>query len=229
MDVFEASAAEGFRPSDYLTPDLDLAAAGTDPLKLAAVETAFSGSALRYAQHVYGGRIAPTTVSSLWTVTPKPINGTEMLMKLASAEDPAAVLADLEPKHKEFLLLKQALANFNDGLVEQQLSVPEGEVLKPGMDDARVPLLRQRLNVAEPEIAESATTAPGPEPHLRRSAGRGGEDLPGKPRPDRSTASSGPQPSPPSTAAPRRPRKTSSPTWNAGAGCPRTSATSTST
>ena len=42
MDVFKASAAEGFRPSDYLTPDLDLAAAGTDPLKLAAVETAFS-------------------------------------------------------------------------------------------------------------------------------------------------------------------------------------------
>ena len=93
---------------------------------------------------------------------PRRINGTEMLMKLASAEDPAAVLADLEPEHKEFLLLKQALANFNDGLVEQQLSVPEGEVLKPGMDDDRVPLLRQRLNVAEPDIAESATTAPGP-------------------------------------------------------------------
>lgn len=162
MEVFEASAAEGFRPSDYLTPELDLSAAAGDPVKLAAVETAFSASALRYAQHVYGGRIRPTDVSSLWTITPKTINGTEMLMKLASAEDPAAVLAELEPKHKEFLLLKQALANFNDGLVEQQLSVPEGEVLKPGMDDARVPLLRQRLNVSEPEIAESATTAPGP-------------------------------------------------------------------
>jgi murein L,D-transpeptidase YcbB/YkuD len=162
MDVFRASAAEGFRPSDYLTPELDLSTVADDPLKLAAVETAFSASALRYAQHIYGGRIRPADVSSLWTVTPKAINGTEMLMKLASAEDPAAVLADLEPQHKEFLLLKQALANFNDGLVEQQLSVPEGEVLKPGMDDARVPLLRQRLNVAEPEIAETATTAPGP-------------------------------------------------------------------
>jgi murein L,D-transpeptidase YcbB/YkuD len=162
MDVFRASAAEGFRPSDYLTPDLDLAAAGTDPLKLAAVETAFSASALRYAQHVYAGRFKPTDMSSTWTLTPKRINGPEILMQLASADDPAAMLAALEPKHAEFQRLKQALAGFNDGLVEQQLSVPDGAVLKPGMEDPRVPLLRQRLNVSEPEIPESATTAPGP-------------------------------------------------------------------
>ena len=95
-----ASAAEGFRPSDYLTPDLDLAAAGTDPLKLAAVETAFSavGAALCPARLRRPHR-PDRRVSSLWTVTPKTINDTEMLMKLASADDPAAVLAELEPKH----------------------------------------------------------------------------------------------------------------------------------
>lgn len=159
IDVFKDAESEGFRPSDYLTPDLDLAVAGTDPAKLAAVETAFSASALRYAQNAYAGRIRPIDVSNLWTVTPRHIHESAMLMQLASAADPAAVLRALDPKHKEFLLLKQALATFNDGLVEQQLTIPDGNILKPGMKDERVPLLRQRLNVSEPDIAESATTA----------------------------------------------------------------------
>ena len=47
IDVFKASTAEGFRPSDYLTKDIDVTAAGTDPQKLAALETAFSASAVR--------------------------------------------------------------------------------------------------------------------------------------------------------------------------------------
>src|SRR5690606_17122195 len=38
MAVFRNAATEGFRPSDYVTPELDLVAAGTDPAKLAAVE-----------------------------------------------------------------------------------------------------------------------------------------------------------------------------------------------
>jgi len=38
IDVFKASELEGLRPSDYLTKDLDPAAAGSDPTRLAALE-----------------------------------------------------------------------------------------------------------------------------------------------------------------------------------------------
>ena len=160
MDVFKDAAAQGFRPEDYLTPDLDLSAVGDDPLKLAAVETAFSAAAMRYAQHAAGGRINPLDVNKLITVKPRQINPTEMLMQLASAEDPAAVLMDLHPKHREFIQLREALATFNDGMVEDQIEIPGGPTLKPGMRDDRVALLRQRLNVEAPEVAESATEAP---------------------------------------------------------------------
>jgi murein L,D-transpeptidase YcbB/YkuD len=103
VEVFKKAELEGFRPSDYLTPELDVAAAGTDPVKLAALETAFSSAVTRYAQDAYGGRIAPTEVSKLWTITPKRINDAEVLMQLASSDTPDQILGDLSPKGREFV------------------------------------------------------------------------------------------------------------------------------
>lgn len=163
MEIFKGAAAEGFRPSDYLTPDLDLAAAGTDPAKLAAVETAFSAAAARYAQDIHGGRIAPTAVNKTWTITPKRINEADMLMKLAAADDPAKIFTELEPKHAEFHRLKAALVKFDDSASIDQVEIPDGKTLKPGMTDERVPLLRQRLGVAEPDVPETAGAAAAPD------------------------------------------------------------------
>lgn len=151
--LFEKSAEEGFRPSDYITPALDVAAAGSDPAKLAALETAFSDAALRYAQDIYGGRIRPTAVSSLITEKPKRIDEAAILQKLAEAKDPAAVLFALEPRHPEFLALKAALAKFSNDAVEEQITIAEGITLKPGMSDPRVPDLRKRLDLTAEDPA----------------------------------------------------------------------------
>lgn len=163
MEVFRNAEAEGFRPSDYLTPDLDLSAAGTDPTKLAALETAFSAAAIRYAQDAYGGRIAPTAVNKTWTITPKRINEAEMLVKLAASDAPDQILLDLSPKHAEFQRLKAALAKFGAGDAIEQVAIPDGKTLKLGMTDERVPLLRQRLGVAEPDVPETAGAEAAPD------------------------------------------------------------------
>jgi murein L,D-transpeptidase YcbB/YkuD len=156
--VFKNAALEGFRPEDYLTPDLDLAAAGTDPVKLAALETAFSSAAVRYAQDAFGGRVDPRKVDNDWTITPKRISEADTLMKLAESATPDQVLYDLSPKSREFLGLKAALAKFykDDEVKDDAIAIPDGKLLKPGMQDERVTLLRQRLNVAEPDIPETS-------------------------------------------------------------------------
>jgi murein L,D-transpeptidase YcbB/YkuD len=158
ISVFKASELEGFRPSDYLTADIDVAAAGTDPLKLAALETAFSAAAVRYAQDAYGGRISPLAVDRNWTIAPKRINEAELLVQLAASSEPDKVLLDLSPKTREFLGLKAALAKFytSGDVVEDEVSIPEGKLLRPGAQDERVTLLRQRHNVPEPDIPETA-------------------------------------------------------------------------
>lgn len=157
IDVFEQAEREGFRPSDYLTADLDVKAAGTDPAKLAALETAFSSAAIRYAQDAYGGRIAPTDVNPTWTITPKRINEAEMLVKLAASTAPDQLLLDLSPKQREFIQLREALAKFyGSDVVDAAITIPEGPLLRPGAKDDRVTLLRQRLDVPEPDIPETA-------------------------------------------------------------------------
>jgi murein L,D-transpeptidase YcbB/YkuD len=157
IQVFKDSELEGFRPSDYLTADLDVAAAGTDPAKLAALETAFSSAAIRYAQDAFGGRISPLDVNKTWTIAPKRINEAEMLVKLADSSEPDKLLLALSPTQPEFLGLKAALAKFYDGAVmDAAITIPEGKLLKPGMQDERVTLLRQRLDVPEPDIPETS-------------------------------------------------------------------------
>lgn len=158
--VFEQAELEGFRPSDYLTPDLDIAAAGSDPEKLAALETAFSGAATRYAQHAYGGRLRPIDVDSVWTITPKRVDAASLLITLAESDSPDQILRDLSPRHREFLRLREALAKFYDGsVVDDSVTIPDGPLLRPGMRDERVTLLRQRLDVPEPDIPETAGAA----------------------------------------------------------------------
>ncbi|WP_055046219.1 L,D-transpeptidase family protein [Devosia sp. A16] len=160
IQVFKNSELEGFRPSDYLTADLDVAAAGTDPAKLAALETAFSSAAIRYAQDAFGGRVSPLEVNKTWTIAPKRINEAEMLVKLAASSEPDKLLLALSPTQPEFLGLKAALAKFYDGAVmDAAITIPEGKLLKPGMQDERVTLLRQRLDVPEPDIPETAGAA----------------------------------------------------------------------
>jgi murein L,D-transpeptidase YcbB/YkuD len=157
IDVFKKSELEGFRPSDYLTADLDPAAAGTDPAKLAALETAFSAAAVKYAQDAFGGRVNPLDVNSTWTIAPKRINEAELLVKLAGSDDPGQILLDMSPKQREFIALRSALAKFYDNsVIDAAVTIPEGATLKPGMKDERVTLLRQRLDVPEPEIPETA-------------------------------------------------------------------------
>ena len=147
LKLFEAAESEGLRPSDYLTPDLDPAGAKGDPAKLAALETAFSGAALRYATHLYNGRIIPQSIDANFDIQPKPLDTAALLVQLAGSPDPVAVLAALEPAHPEFLALKSALATFDETQTDRPAQIAEGPSLKPGMSDPRVPLLRTRLEL----------------------------------------------------------------------------------
>jgi murein L,D-transpeptidase YcbB/YkuD len=161
IDVFKNAELEGLRPTDYLSAALDPAAAGSDPARLAQLETDFSAATLDYAQDAYGGRINPLDVGKLLVIKPKRLDAADTLTRLAASEDPAKFLLDLDPPHKEFQLLKAALAKFydKDAVRTETITIPEGKILKLGMEDDRVPTLRERLAVPAPEIPEGAANA----------------------------------------------------------------------
>jgi murein L,D-transpeptidase YcbB/YkuD len=147
IKLFEKAELEGLRPSDYLTDALDLTDIENEPERLAALETEFSQSAIRYAQHAAGGRINPRSVSRSITLNPTRIDGAKMLIDLVQSSDPAALLYGLHPTHREFTALRQELAKKLDGVEEEQIIIPGGQLLKLGRTDDRLPLLRTRLEV----------------------------------------------------------------------------------
>ncbi|MBS3847187.1 L,D-transpeptidase family protein [Devosia sp. BSSL-BM10] len=155
IKLFEAAASEGLRPSDYLTAELDVTTVDNDPIKMAALETAFSRATMRYATHIYTGRIVPGSISSQLDITPKKLDEASLLVQLASSNDPVKVLSALEPTHPEFVALKAALADFDRIQAERPVQIAAGATLRPGMSDPRVPVLRQRFEIAD--AGDSAT------------------------------------------------------------------------
>jgi len=161
IDVFKDAASEGFRPSDYLTPAIELSTAGTDPERLADLETAFSAATVHYAHDAYMGRIAPEAVSANIDPETKRLDTAGLLVKLATSDAPDKVLADLDPLDPEFAALKTALAKLNgNDDAPDPVVIPAGKTLKPGMKDARLDLLRQRLKVPAPEGADALVYDP---------------------------------------------------------------------
>ena len=145
--LFENAASEGLDPADYLTPEIDAARLSSDGIELATLETAFSAATMRYADHLHNGRINPQSISTLLDLKRKPIDEAALLEKLAQSKDPAKILMQLEPQHREFQALKAALASFEQSNAARPTPIGDGPVLRPGNSDARLPAIRARLKL----------------------------------------------------------------------------------
>jgi L,D-transpeptidase YcbB len=145
----------GLNPSDYPLPEFK---AGATPDELAEAELKFTASVLNYARHAQIGQIHFSRVGAdiaFKLVAPEPA---EVLTKLADAKDVAAALDSYNPPQDGFKALKEKLAELraNNGQIAKSedekkpapVKVSEGKTLRPGMKDARVLQIRQRLNVA---------------------------------------------------------------------------------
>ena len=142
-----ASAGDdGLEPSDYPVPNF----AAADAQALAEAELRFTNSILDYARHANSGRVHFTRVSGdihYHLDLPDPANS---LAKLAATNDAASALASHLPQHEGYKALRSKLAEARGQPQVRQpevVRIPEGPSLKPGIEDARVALLRKRLNV----------------------------------------------------------------------------------
>src|SRR4029453_6870763 len=71
----------------------------------------------------------------------------EVLKSIALESDPAAYLRSLQPRHPQFKHLRQKLLQMRAQSSTSQPSIvlPEGPVLRKGIEHDQVALLRQRL------------------------------------------------------------------------------------
>jgi len=152
----------GLKASDYTLPKAD----GFDPKDpkatywLADAEVKLSYAVLDYANDARGGRIDPQRLSENLDPTLALPDPSEVIASIAFRSDPAAYLRSFQPDQPQFEALRQKLLELRGGKPVETakpdvVTLPDGPVLKFGVEDEQVALLRKRLNVqSEPGTNE---------------------------------------------------------------------------
>ncbi|MEX1108930.1 MAG: L,D-transpeptidase family protein, partial [Dongiaceae bacterium] len=158
-----AAGADGLDPQAYHHQEIVTLLSADSAQDLARVEVLLSEGLAWLAQHLAAGRVDPALAERLNALYPNGIDPQTVLIAAIDAPDLAAFVASYAPDQEEYRRLKQALGNFRqmaaDGVAWPTL--PEGEALKPDMQDARVPLLRESL-IAHGDLAIDAPAADDP-------------------------------------------------------------------
>lgn len=144
----------GLRTADYKLPQI----ASFDPAapdaveQLADAELKISSAVVEYARDARGGRIKPQSLSK--NLDPKLFlpEPAEVISFIAIRSDPAAYLRSFQPNHPQFEALRKALLAERGGNQAESsetgvVVIPNGPLLKLGVEHGQVALLRKRLEV----------------------------------------------------------------------------------
>lgn len=147
LDVLQAADDEGLSPATYDVARIGQLMDDGRPAARAELEWAVSRAYVRYAGDVYAGRINPRTLDNEHHHRPRRVSPRTLLEAAASDPNPAGLLRTLPPRSPDYTALRTLLADLRAEAARgvRWVSVPPGETLKPGMQDARVIALRARL------------------------------------------------------------------------------------
>lgn len=144
---------DGLDPADYHLPLLEklsqqLNEAGSTPVLRAQYDVLLTEALLRLAYHLSFGKVDPETFDAQWNYG-RTLASTDVAQEVEqalAAEDVYQRVEALKPTHPLYVELKRELVRFRAATASAVLpAIPAGPSLKPGMSDARVPLVRNRL------------------------------------------------------------------------------------
>jgi murein L,D-transpeptidase YcbB/YkuD len=148
IERLRVADADGLDLKDYKLPSFD--AVGADAL--AEAELKFTVTVLTFARHLQAGRFPQSRVGKDIEMPQVPPDPAVVLTSIADASDVAKGLDAFSPPHEGYRRLKAKLAELrgaNGAEDDKFVRIPEGPSVKPGGNDARIPLLRKRLNVGD--------------------------------------------------------------------------------
>jgi L,D-transpeptidase YcbB len=141
-----AADTDGLDARDYRLPAL----AATSPEALAEAELKLTAVIIAFTRHLQAGRFPQNRVGHDIEMPQVPPEPTDVLAKLADAADAGKALAEYAPPHPGYQKLKEMLAQMrakSNGGVAQIADGPALKLAKVPVEDARVPLVRERLGL----------------------------------------------------------------------------------
>ncbi|MDQ8038098.1 MAG: L,D-transpeptidase family protein [Pedobacter sp.] len=146
--------SDGLSPDDYNLSLLEKyrREKSADPQIVVDREVLATQSYLLALLHLYHGKVNPVQLDANWNFDARQLNAAEILPLLRQGVENDRinqVFAQARPKPQQYNITRAALARLRGIAMEGGWpQIPEGPVLKPGMSDVRVPVLRQRLEIA---------------------------------------------------------------------------------
>ncbi len=133
---------------DLKNPPLGFSPTGSDD-EIAAADIALSEAVVAYGREASGSRVDPHLIASSIGERPDIADPSVILTTVANAGAAAgATLRGFNPPQKAYAALRDKLAELRrDRAPVASAAIPGGPVLKVGMRDPRVPLIRARLSL----------------------------------------------------------------------------------
>ena len=150
LKVLANAHKEGLEPNLYQLSSVENAG-GIDNLSndaetLAQFELQLSAMALRYSAHAASGMVTPNKISGYHDLAPPKIAAKDAMASLINHPAPQDWLMSLHPKLPAYAAMRAQLIKLGSGGPDiEQIVIPAGPLLKLGVEDERVPLLRERL------------------------------------------------------------------------------------
>ena len=120
---------------------------GLAPAQQAQADVMLSEAIVAYAVQASGGRIEPNSISPQITAKPNVADPFNALALVAEAGDPDAVLEHFNPPQKGYRDLRDKLAELRADATPVATIFPPGPLLKIGMVDPRVAIIRARFGL----------------------------------------------------------------------------------
>lgn len=161
--------ADGLLPEDYHLAELKALADAPDranatPQQKADFEIAATGAYVTAMVQLAHGKVDPVRLDPTWNFDAAAIDPQQGMSMLQTAIDERSVdqaFAMARPQNPLYAKLRDALAQLRTTAAQGGWPVvPDGPALKPGMKDARVPLLRARMvagGYLDPTLAHGHT------------------------------------------------------------------------
>jgi L,D-transpeptidase YcbB len=145
----------GLQAADYELPNLDSLGRNSEIDRLAEAEVKISLAVLRYTRDARGGRLTPARLTKNLDPTlalPDPLL---VMESIAVRGDAATYLRSFQPNHPQFEALRQELlALRSEARTPEPAVIPDGPVLKKGVEHAHVALLKKRLEMSSSDGSE---------------------------------------------------------------------------
>ena len=180
--VLRTADADGLRPADYHIEVIDslrhaldrqAAAGAVDERALGDLELLCTDAFLLFGSHLLGGRLDPEALVPSWTLDRRRSDLPDRLRHALDTGAIRATLHALRPPQPGYAALRRTLARHRALAARGGWPVlPDGPALAEGARDARVPLLRRRLQQAGDDPGPPPADALRFDDALRQAVGR---------------------------------------------------------